>query len=282
MTDQLPYPRRATEPDGTVHAARFAPGGFTTACHVYPAPVAERLDASSEQPVTCPGCVEAFARTVGMVEPEKAPAFVAAFRAHVEQQPVPAAPVEEQAAPLTLGDRADHAIGLYARTAVELEDARAENARLQARVAELSATVGTRPVPTFPQITAEAAEPQPEPLHAEAAIYASALLAGADAIEALPEDYECDPGRGDAARLLRRMAGAKEEPAAEQAPPAVGDRYVSRHVSRTVTVTRVWEAEDGHTAVAYEWRDNRPGQCGSACPLDVFRREYRPATEAGR
>ncbi|MFF4177631.1 hypothetical protein [Streptomyces sp. NPDC001750] len=40
----------------------------------------------------------------------------------------------------------------------------------------------------------------------EAAIRHSALIAGALAIEALPQDYECDPGRGDAARLIRRLA----------------------------------------------------------------------------
>ncbi|MEU7431056.1 hypothetical protein AB0B07_09390 [Streptomyces sioyaensis] len=37
---------------------------------------------------------------------------------------------------------------------------------------------------------------------------AAALREGADAINALPQDYECDPGRGDAADLLRRMADA--------------------------------------------------------------------------
>ncbi|MEV0963298.1 hypothetical protein AB0J25_12030 [Streptomyces sp. NPDC049910] len=36
---------------------------------------------------------------------------------------------------------------------------------------------------------------------------AAVLLEAADAINALPQDYECDPGRGDAADLLRRMAG---------------------------------------------------------------------------
>ncbi|MEU7154076.1 hypothetical protein AB0B15_39605 [Streptomyces sp. NPDC045456] len=39
-----------------------------------------------------------------------------------------------------------------------------------------------------------------------AAIRAEDLREAADAINALPEDYECDPGRGDAADLLRRMA----------------------------------------------------------------------------
>ncbi|WP_406014346.1 hypothetical protein OG520_22245 [Streptomyces sp. NBC_00984] len=42
------------------------------------------------------------------------------------------------------------------------------------------------------------------------------LAEGADAISALPQDYECDPGRGDAAELLRRMAtDGAERPAAE-------------------------------------------------------------------
>ncbi|HEY9443697.1 MAG TPA: hypothetical protein VIQ25_10735, partial [Gemmatimonadales bacterium] len=60
--------------------------------------------------------------------------------------------------------------------------------------------------------------------------------------------------------------------------PRVGDRYTNRlDPIRTVTVTDVWTTDDGHTAVAYEWRAN--GLCGSACPIDVFHREYRPAPE---
>ncbi|WP_032769885.1 hypothetical protein [Streptomyces sp. CNS654] len=41
----------------------------------------------------------------------------------------------------------------------------------------------------------------------EAAVRRGALLGGADAIAALPQDHECDPGRGDAVKLLRRLAG---------------------------------------------------------------------------
>lgn len=37
-------------------------------------------------------------------------------------------------------------------------------------------------------------------------IRAEALLKAADAVEGLPQDDECDPGRGDAVDLLRRMA----------------------------------------------------------------------------
>jgi hypothetical protein len=51
------YPRRAFEANGTVHAARYTGRRtFTTACATYPAPVAERLDASSANPVTCTSC----------------------------------------------------------------------------------------------------------------------------------------------------------------------------------------------------------------------------------
>ncbi|MFG2225344.1 hypothetical protein [Streptomyces sp. NPDC048644] len=39
-----------------------------------------------------------------------------------------------------------------------------------------------------------------------AAVRAEVLREAADTINALPQDYECDPGRGDAADLLRRMA----------------------------------------------------------------------------
>jgi len=66
METQLAYPRRAVEDDGTVHAARYTgPHSFTTACAVYPAPVAERLDARSALNVTCPGCLNATCPGVG-------------------------------------------------------------------------------------------------------------------------------------------------------------------------------------------------------------------------
>ncbi|PJN38959.1 hypothetical protein CG747_20655 [Streptomyces sp. CB02959] len=46
---------------------------------------------------------------------------------------------------------------------------------------------------------------------------AEVLRKAADAINALPQDYECDPGRGDAADLLRRMAdvAGKDTPRGE-------------------------------------------------------------------
>lgn len=63
----------------------------------------------------------------------------------------------------------------------------------------------------------------------------------------------------------------------EQPIPAKGDRYVKRAApdeGRVITVNRVWIADDGHTAVAYEWDDPRASYAGSACPLDVFHRTY--------
>ncbi|MCX5103442.1 hypothetical protein [Streptomyces sp. NBC_00439] len=47
---------------------------------------------------------------------------------------------------------------------------------------------------------------------------AAALCEGADAINALPQDHECDPGRGDAAKLLRSMA-TDSAPVTEQSAP---------------------------------------------------------------
>jgi hypothetical protein len=90
------------------------------------------------------------------------------------------------------------------------------------------------------------------------------------------------------AHALRQAAeelDKKARPDAVNDVPTVGDRYVkcaAPDAGRIVTVNRVWKADDGHTAVAYQWRDNRPGQSGSACSLDVFHRTYEPATEAQR
>lgn len=51
---------------------------------------------------------------------------------------------------------------------------------------------------------------------------AGVLREAADAINALPQDDECDPGRGDAAELLRRMAdeAGKITPGGEITQPA--------------------------------------------------------------
>jgi hypothetical protein len=90
----------------------------------------------------------------------------------------------------------------------------------------------------------------------------------------------------DIAHALRQAAEQLDKEAraaAVNAVPTVGNRYVKRaapDAGRIVAVTNVWKAHDGHIAVAYEWGDH--GQCGSACPLDVFHRTYEPAAEAQR
>ncbi|MFJ8856342.1 hypothetical protein [Streptomyces sp. NPDC102437] len=56
--------RRAIEPDGTSHAAKYAGDRthFTLACAVYPMPVIDRLVHDGDHwSVTCPGCRTALA-----------------------------------------------------------------------------------------------------------------------------------------------------------------------------------------------------------------------------
>ncbi|GAA1377169.1 hypothetical protein ACFPK5_00420 [Streptomyces beijiangensis] len=62
------HQRRAIEPDGTTHAARYAGDRqhFTTACAVDPVPTVERLEHNELSdtefwPITCPGCKDAVA-----------------------------------------------------------------------------------------------------------------------------------------------------------------------------------------------------------------------------
>lgn len=69
--------------------------------------------------------------------------------------------------------------------------------------------------------------------------------------------------------------------------PELRARYVKREApdkGRVVTVTRIWEADDGHTAVACEWYEKPKdrGKVYSACPLDVFERTYRPEGAGAR
>ncbi|MFS0695102.1 hypothetical protein [Streptomyces nitrosporeus] len=249
----------------------------------------------------------------------------------------------EQPAGLTWEARAEHAVRLYATTAIERDDARAEIAKLHTKIAELCDRLDAAPAdiearaedtarrlraveqlcsgrPVNRTVTVKALltamgeaddEGQEQPLAVVGSYVRAGLAKGlapaeleqdqadADFIAPLetavmeqPEPTDLTERPEDAARRLdRARAWAVEElrytertallailnddqPDKQPAVPAVGDRYVSRTVNRTVTVTRVWQAEDGHTAVAYEWRDDRPGQCGSACPLDVFHRKY--------
>lgn len=61
------HQRRAIEPDGTVHAARYAGDRrhFTLACAVYPMPAIERLVHDGDfMTVSCTGCREALAPVI--------------------------------------------------------------------------------------------------------------------------------------------------------------------------------------------------------------------------
>ncbi|KMS73292.1 hypothetical protein ACZ91_64675 [Streptomyces regensis] len=65
---------------------------------------------------------------------------------------------------------------------------------------------------------------------------AAALLAAADTINALAQDYELDPGRGECAALLRRMAAAgleKDTPAGGESTPATDRR--ARYIAGSPT-----------------------------------------------
>lgn len=62
-TTSLPHTRRAIEPDGTVHAARYAGDRHhvTTACAAYPAPEYAFVEPTPHREITCTGCREALA-----------------------------------------------------------------------------------------------------------------------------------------------------------------------------------------------------------------------------
>ncbi|MDT0432780.1 hypothetical protein [Streptomyces salyersiae] len=234
-------------------AAQAAPGDLFTEAVIrhsaFTAAAAEATDAVRLFPDTM-----AFASTIGALE-GLADRFrrMAAFHTTAEQP-----------TGLTWEARAEHAVRLYARTAIELEDARADAAKLRERLAELE-----QPEPT------DATE-RPE----DTARRFARRLAAVEQLCSGRPGYHTITVKA----LLTAMSDADDDQAAEQRPvPAVGDRYVKRNApdaGRIVTVNRVWTAEAGHTAVAYEWPDPRASYAGSACPLDVFTRTYRAA--AGR
>ncbi|MFF8095707.1 hypothetical protein [Streptomyces sp. NPDC016675] len=90
-------------------------------------------------------------------------------------------------------------------------------------------------------------------------------------------DDQAQPCTGGAA-IDHDETGVCNHGTEEPRTPSEGDRYVKRaepDAGRIVTVNRVWEAKDGHTAVAYEWDEPRASYSGSACPLDVFHRTYQ-------
>ncbi|MEU0102203.1 hypothetical protein [Streptomyces sp. NPDC006267] len=87
---------------------------------------------------------------------------------------------------------------------------------------------------------------------AEAAIRHSALLCGALAIEALPQDFECDPGRGDSVKLLRRLAGLTTT---TEQPTGLTWEARADHAVRLYATTAI-ELEDARAELA-KLRDER-------------------------
>lgn len=196
----------------------------------------------------------------------------------------------EQPTGLTWEARAEHAVRLYATTAIELEDARRENTQLRDRLAELEQGqadadhLDAEHPDTIASLVDEIADDIP---HRRAPQIAADYLARharllAEQITSLgqargwstwaaeyihPDREFVDPGK------------AEEQPLAV---PNVGDRYEKRNApdaGRIVTVNRVWETDSGRTAVAYEWHDPRASYAGSACPIDVFHRTYEAVEE---
>ncbi|WP_405561896.1 hypothetical protein [Streptomyces sp. NBC_01180] len=95
------------------------------------------------------------------------------------------------------------------------------------------------------QLDPEEAAPSVD-LFTESAIRRSALLAGAATIEALPQDYECDPGRGDAVKLLRRLA--HHHTTAEQ-PTGLTWEARAQHATQLYATTAI-ERDDARTEAA--------------------------------
>jgi hypothetical protein len=107
--------------------------------------------------------------------------------------------------------------------------------------------------------------------------------------DVLAEEVAEAEGERDPARLRAELVQvaavavawceAIDRRTAAQQFPEIGQTWALRPVygTRTVTVTEVTG-----TYVAYEWGDDKPGQCGSACPMDVFLRRYQPAGGEGR
>ncbi|MCI4045454.1 hypothetical protein [Streptomyces sp. TRM75563] len=200
----------------------------------------------------------------------------------------------EQPTGLTWEARADHAVRLYATTAIELEDARRENGRLRERLAELEQGqddadhLDAEHPDTIASLVDEIADDIP---HRRAPQIAANYLNRharllAEQITALGQARNWSTWAAEYIHPDRKFVdpGEDDDQAEEQplAVPKVGDRYEKRtapDAGRIVTVNRVWEADSGHTAVAYGWRDDKPGWCGSACPIEVFHRTYEAVQE---
>ncbi|AGK80421.1 hypothetical protein SFUL_5533 [Streptomyces microflavus DSM 40593] len=199
------------------------------------------------------------------------------------------ATVAEQPTGLTWQARAGHAVRLYATTAIERDDLRAENGQLRERLAELEQGQADADAlaAEFPDTIAALVEEIADDIpHRRAPQIAANYLARharllAEQITTLGQARGWSTWAAEYIHPDREFVDpGKDDDQAEQqlAEPKVGDRYEKRaapDAGRIVTVSRVWAADSGRTAVAYDWRDDKPGECGSACPIDVFHRTYK-------
>jgi hypothetical protein len=198
------------------------------------------------------------------------------------EQPAPAAPVEEQPAPLTLGDRADHAIGLYATTAVELEDARAELAKVL-RWHKEDGDQLTKMRSTIDQLRTERAElikQRDRITHDTVAALAAPLTAAERqfltfALDEAADEMANRDGFTDADRAalakFRRMAAGHAAPAVEEQQPAP----VLRFPQLAVPCPRC-EAPAGQLCTSHNGTRTRRTETHQA------RTEAHHAQEAGR
>ncbi|NUH35317.1 hypothetical protein HUF15_00785 [Streptomyces samsunensis] len=94
----------------------------------------------------------------------------------------------------------------------------------------------------------------------DAARDAEVLREAADAIAALPQDYECDPGRGDAAELLRRMAdeAGKVTPTAGEITQPAGPTVYYRASHDSIVMGRYTTAVEARKHCETEERRSWP------------------------
>lgn len=81
----------------------------------------------------------------------------------------------------------------------------------------------------------------PDPATASRALQlaeAAVLRRAADAIESLPQDYECDPGRCDAVERLRRTAAGIEEKCSPAGADATPDSARERRLAQLIDTIR--------------------------------------------
>lgn len=117
----------------------------------------------------------------------------------------------------------------------------------------------------FVFVTLIASHPDPATASRALAMAEAAVLRrAADALNALPQDYECDPGWGDAAERLRRTADGIEEkssrPAADATPGPTG------RVALLLDAIRTHRGRWTTTRAAQIYRDNRLGPPNAKWP----------------